>query len=155
MAREHRPPCLVCTEAEGMTDGHHVIPLEYGGEQDGKKVPLCSLCHRGIHREAEALSRGEDASGKFSGHLKTEAQTRRFDVLVNYIVEAKRRHMASSPSGKAETARNMVSVSLTGDQLRMLHAVKQSYGMTNMSNVVVRLIETAYASTRTKTRSGG
>lgn len=154
-----RPPCFVCTKARGLTDEHHILPVEYGGSEDGKTVPLCTACHRGIHREAESRCKGNSVGLEFRSHLsdlpddKGISANHTFNVLVNYIVEAKSRHVAEKGlAGKSDTARNMVSASLSEDELRMLHAIKQSLGMTNVSRVLSRLIVEKYVEISTTKR---
>lgn len=48
LAKATRKPCWVCLNPS--RHRHHVIPIECGGRNIKKNiVPLCVLCHRGVH----------------------------------------------------------------------------------------------------------
>jgi hypothetical protein len=70
---------------ERQCQGHHPIPIEYGGDKDQKLVSLCSACHLGIHYTAEALA---SKKGITKQYLTIE-QTKRAIPLINTIIRAK------------------------------------------------------------------
>jgi hypothetical protein len=41
--------CEACPNVTVAIEGHHVVPLSYGGKDNGLKVPICGNCHTTIH----------------------------------------------------------------------------------------------------------
>lgn len=142
--------CTICHQ-RGNFEGHHVLPVEYGGPEDGKVVPLCPTCHTSIHKEAEDLSNGKDPPPGYSSHLADTESRQRYSIFVNYIVSAKQLHISSGKT-KADTARNIVGVSLSNDELRALHAIKQALGFTSITNTIRALIQEKYIDLRSRRR---
>jgi hypothetical protein len=87
------PKCTTCP-AVTKNEGHHVVPLNYGGRDDGLKIPICGNCHTEIHLHIENdklvpppnlamyVEVGRRAKARFAmGEL--EARDRRASTLVN------------------------------------------------------------------------
>lgn len=115
-------------------EGHHVIPVEYGGPEDGTKVDICASCHDLVHAEAEHLAK----TGSFEGEL-----TNKQEILAKYILQAKLRFMASGKE-KADSARNMMQVSFTKEELLIAHDLKKKLGFKSLPRMVKHLILEAY-----------
>lgn len=41
--------CPVCRNGAEMLQGHHLVPLCYGGKVDGAIADMCGTCHTGLH----------------------------------------------------------------------------------------------------------
>lgn len=41
--------CARCGSPRGV-QAHHVLPMERGGHPRGEGIPLCTSCHRWVHR---------------------------------------------------------------------------------------------------------
>ena len=135
--------CFVC-EAKNISDQHHIFPIEYGGPKDGLTVPLCPTDHRNVHREAEHTFKN-GSSGEYI-NLKTyknKDQLTRAKFISNYVLEAKKKFLASG-NKKADGARNMMQVSFTRQELATAHDLKKQLGFRSLERMVKYLILDAY-----------
>lgn len=135
--------CYCCPEDRSEllqpVEGHHVIPVEYNGPEDGKKVDICATCHDLIHAEAEYYAE--------HGEFDAEHMTQKQELLANYIVQAKLRFLATGKK-KADTARNMVAISLSNEELLALHTLKKALGFRSLQRLLKHLIIEAYIKNR-------
>lgn len=130
--------CFVCGRRD-ISDKHHIIPVEFGGEEDGLTVPLCPSDHRAIHREAENRARQGEA-GKFINEelYPTSYKRERAELLANYVYQAKVR-FDDSGKGKADTSRNIIQVGCTPQELAIAHDLKRSMGFNSLSRLLKHL----------------
>lgn len=119
-------------------EGHHVIPVEYDGPEDGKLVDICASCHDLIHSEAEYYF----THGEFTSTL-TEKQ----ELLAKYIVEAKLRFKASGKN-KADEARNMIAIPCDNDELLIFHMMKKKRGFKSLPRYIKYLVAEDYKKNR-------
>lgn len=147
MAKTQKP-CFICTNS-AILDTHHIVPVEYGGEECGRTVDICPSCHRQVHRCAE-LSYAAKTKPNGTGYLPKTVDVEtvlRFNVIAGYIYNAKMLHEQSGKS-MADTARNMLQISLDKDTHTMLHELKHSMHLRSIERVVITLIHEAYLKTR-------
>lgn len=130
-----------CCGKKNISDQHHIRPCEYGGPKNGVTVPLCPTCHRSIHREGEYRFKYKDG-GKFVNHQEfpNTHYYNRADLLADYILQSKIRFISEGKS-KADDSRNMIQVSFTNEELRMVHALKRDLGFTSLPKLIKYLIQ--------------
>lgn len=130
-----------CCGKKNISDQHHIIPCEYGGPKSGTTVPLCPTCHRSVHREGEYRFKNQD-KGKFINYqeFSNPIYYQRADLLANYILQSKLQFILKGKS-KADDSRNMIQVSFTNEELRMVHALKRDLGFTSLPKLIKYLIQ--------------
>jgi hypothetical protein len=135
----NKDTCFVCGR-KNVSDQHHIIPVEYNGPKKGLTVPLCPTDHRSIHREAENIVKNDEIGEFINRRLyPIKEHFDRAKFLSDYIVTAKKRFIASG-SNKAETARNMMQVSLSSQELKIAHDLKRKLGFNSLTRMVKFLI---------------
>lgn len=134
-----------CCGKKNISDQHHIRPIEYNGPKNGVTVPLCPTCHRSVHREGEYRFKNHD-EGKFINHQEfpDPLYYQRADLLANYILQSKIRFVLEGKS-KADDSRNMIQVSFTNEELRMVHALKRDLGFTSLPKLIKYLIQNKIA----------
>lgn len=123
-----------------VSDSHHIIPVEYGGPEKGKRVPLCPTCHRNIHREGEYYDKHR-VWGKYvnENNYPDLEHRNKAKLLAHYISESKSRFRASGKS-KADESRNIIQVSLSVDELALTHDLKRKLGFKALDRLIKHLI---------------
>lgn len=125
---------------KNVSDFHHIIPVQFGGPEDGKTVPLCPTCHRHVHREGEGFVKN-GVWGKFVNPVNypNPEHLKKAEILAKYIAESMSRFIASGKS-KADDSRNMIQVSLSVDELALTHDLKRSLGIRSLERLIKTLI---------------
>jgi len=140
--------CYVC-QGLSYVDRHHIRPVEYGGDEKGRTVDLCANCHRNVHEDAESRFEGllppYPHNFDFGNRLALEDRSveQRLAVLSLYIFNMKRQHEESGKL-KADTARNMLQISLSVDELAIAHDLKRKYGFKSLNRLVKHLLVTEW-----------
>lgn len=125
---------------KNISDQHHIVPIEYGGPEDGLTVPLCPTCHRNVHREAAAQLKGKPPNQFVNDeNYHKEEQHNRAMFLVKYIVQAKQR-FDNTGEKKAKGARNMIQISCTREELAIAHDLKKQLGFRSLERTLKYLI---------------
>lgn len=129
---------------KNISDQHHIIPVEFGGPEDGLTVPLCPTCHRNIHREAEHRFKAQE-TGEFvnTENYPNKQHYQRAVLLAAYVLKAKIRFIETGQE-KADSARNMVQVSFLTEELAMAHTIKRSLGMRSLERTIKLLVVEKY-----------
>lgn len=135
-----------CCGKKNISDQHHVRPIEHGGPKDGLTVPLCPTCHRSIHREGEYRFKHKE-EGKFVNRTEfpDSFYYTRADLLSDYILQSKIRFLQEGKS-KADDSRNMIQISFSNEELRLVHALKKDLGFTSLPKLIKYLIQDKIAS---------
>jgi len=135
--------CFVCGK-RNISDQHHIIPVEFGGPEDGLTVPLCPTDHRSIHREAETRAR-QGETGKFINPslYPNRDERERAEMLANYVYQAKIR-FDDSGKGKADESRNIIQVGCTPQELAIAHDLKRAMGFKSLSRLLKHLFLTEW-----------
>ena len=121
-------------------DKHHIFPVEYGGPENGLTVPLCTNCHRNVHREAESLYKTQVRGSNVNRETYPDIdEYNKALFLSDYIVKSKTQFELSGEE-KALGARNMLQVSFERDELAMAHDLKLMLGMRSLPSMVKLLI---------------
>lgn len=140
MVRVHTgKECHVCGTKK-VSDSHHIVPIEYGGAESGKQVPLCPTCHRHVHKEGEYYVR----HGRWGEYVNENnypdlGQLSRAKLLAHYIAESIKR-FRSTGKAKADDSRNIIQVSLTVDELALTHDLKRKLGFKSLERLMKHLI---------------
>lgn len=123
--------CYVC-QTEGASQSHHLLPLEYGGPKNGPTVNLCPKCHLTCHYEAEIFYK-EGEYLNLEENFK-ESSLVRVQEIINYVLKQK---ASFEDSGKpAQDARRNINLSLTADELLLVHAAKRVSKFTSVQRFV-------------------
>lgn len=139
-----RKTCYICQELS-YTDKHHLRPVEYGGPENGRTVDLCPSCHREVHEDAEARFGGilkpYPNDFDFGNAISVEDRTKkqRLAIVSLYIFNTKR-NFQDSGKFKADTARNMMQVSFSTDELGVAHELKRALGFKSLERLVKHLV---------------
>lgn len=125
---------------KNVADKHHIVPVEYGGDESGLTVPLCPTCHRNIHREAEHAFKTQEV-GKFVNreNYPNSSAYERARLIARYVLQSKQRFVSTGKE-KADSARNMAQVSFTSDELARAHDLKRMLGMKSLPRMIKLLI---------------
>lgn len=131
--------CFCCTN-KNVSDQHHIIPVQYGGPRSGQTVPVCPTCHRNIHREGEYYYKRKEW-GKYvnSQNYPTKMYLDRAKTLASYIFQAK--VAFESMEVKDKEQRNMIQISCTSEELKMIHVLKKDLGFTSLEKLIKYLIQ--------------
>lgn len=141
----NRSECYCC-DTKNVSDRHHIIPCEYNGPKDGKTVPLCPTCHRLVHREGEYRFKNKEGGKHVNAeNFPKSIYLNRANTLAEYILQAKLRFLQTGKS-KADDSRNMIQVSFTPEELRMVHSLKKDLGFTSLTKLIKYLIQDKIAS---------
>lgn len=131
-----RKKCFLC-EVINHTDKHHVIPIEYGGLEEGKTVNLCPTCHRNVHQDAEERYRNNI---KYEKIYDTQSYIYRLNALSYAIFRAKS-DFKQSKKYKAKNARNMIACSFSNEELAIAHDLKTSLGFKSLPRLIKYLVQ--------------
>lgn len=106
---------------------HHIIPVSYGGPQEGKTVFLHSNCHFNTHKTAESiLAKTVDSKNWFGSQQLLE----RAAPFVKEIIDAKRRYMEGE-TDIYKPRRKMIVVNLSDYEWRRIKKVAKDRGFSN------------------------
>ena len=121
--------CPVCLKPLGNdVEEHHIIPISYGGKQEGTTVFLHSACHFAIHKTAESLMA---KTVKAKNWFEDQATLKRAAPFVKEIMDAKRR----KDEGDVDIyhpRRKMIVVNLSDYEWRRIKKVSKDQGFTNV-----------------------
>ena len=123
--------CWCCEDANVPVQGHHIIPVEYGGPMDGKKVNICGKCHTQLHYEAEAYYK----TGQYLSPIESLSYFNRLEKLIKKVVEAK---STFEDSGQPDNdQRRMTQISwASSEELAIAHAVKRAMKFTSLERTI-------------------
>ena len=125
-----------CCRQQRPVDGHHIAPLEYGGDRNGKQVKLCKSCHSLAHYEAEYYF----THGKYAEIDNTVPESTsmgaRLRKLTNKIIKTKLEFEEGLRSVDHEQ-RRMSQISWDSQQeLDMAHDVKRALNFTSLERAI-------------------
>jgi hypothetical protein len=123
--------CIVCGK-ECHTELHHIIPICYGGDKNGKLVELCESCHFNIHKTAESISAKTVESKNWFGNFNL---LKKASVFIKAIIEAKRNYQEGNVSQDLRK-RRMIVVEMSDFEWKRLHKAKSDKGYTNLVNFI-------------------
>lgn len=132
-----------CCRGHKPVDNHHIEPLEYGGDKDGKQVPLCKTCHSTAHYEAEHYYK----NGKYFLIDETIPETSeegyRLRRLARKIVATK---LKWETTGEEENdQRRMSQISWDSqEELAMAHEVKRALKFTALDRALKQCVYIVY-----------
>lgn len=112
---------------------HHILPVQYGGPEDGRTVNLCPSCHDEVHSLERKLIAGEKLSYTPHPNITT---------LVKYVVQQYR--IWQDSGGSNEGARNMVQFSCTAEEKAIAHDLKRRMGMRSLERMFKLLMFQEY-----------
>ena len=128
--------CPICGNGVAHLETHHIIPREYGG-QNLETIDICSVCHRGLHNQAEALyaaaksrDKGKPIATRMYFNMHAWENASRY---VAVILEA-RYNFESVGSPDVRNRRLIVHVS--DELLGKLHRLKKYHGYTSLNRFV-------------------
>lgn len=123
--------CTTCPNFNNSVQGHHVVPLSYGGRRNGQLVDLCSNCHIEVHQGIE----NPDAP--------VRAELRRI-VQVGRL--AKERFLAGQLA--AHDRRPTLLIPMTPDDERVLAALGQIFNTKGRAKTMLAAMRFAAANVR-------
>jgi len=128
-----------CCEKERPVDNHHVAPLEYGGDRDGRQVKLCKSCHSLAHYEAEYYHKNGAFNQIDSTIPETSPMGVRLRKLIRKIVDTK---LVFEDGGEQENdQRRMSAISWDSkEELAMAHEVKRALGFTALDRALKQCV---------------
>lgn len=137
MANANLSVCPICKQLKYL-EGHHIIPISYGGPVDGKMINICESCHFAIHKTAESLM-AKTVKGK--NWFSSEEQLKIAAPYVQAIIEAKRDMMeGNNPALFNKPVRRMFQVWLSKLEMQRLHKVKRDRGYKNLDKFIEDLL---------------
>lgn len=112
---------------------HHIVPVQYGGAEDGLLIKISTSGHRLLHLQAEALcAKNPKQRYYLSGKQLDDPDIR---DLLRFIIQAKRRQDNIDPNQK----RRLV-IEINQSMLTKLHKMKADGGYTNLNEYVFDLL---------------
>ena len=126
--------CPVCQKPYGNDiEEHHIIPISYGGDKNGKTVFLHSSCHFNIHKTAESLTA---KTVKPKDWFNDKLMLQRAAPYIKEIIDAKRRY-EEGETDIYKPRRKMIVVQLSDYEWRRIKKVSKDKGYSN----VIKFIE--------------
>jgi len=111
---------------------HHIIPVSYGGDQDGTTVFLHSACHFNTHKTAESIMA---KTVKTKNWFNDENLLKKAVPFIKEIIDAKRR----KDEGEIDIykpRRKMIVVNLSEYEWRRIRKVAKDHGYSNVIKFV-------------------
>lgn len=137
MANATLGPCPVCGKVKYL-EGHHIIPVSYGGPIDGKMVNLCESCHFAVHKTAESLMA---KTVKPKNWFENKEQLKAAAPYVQAVIDAKRDMMeGNDPALLHKPVRRMLQVQLSKYEMQRLHKVQRDRGYKSLEKFVEDLL---------------
>lgn len=129
--------CPICGKILGDdVEEHHVIPISYGGDPNGKTIFIHSACHFATHKTAESIVA---KTVKNKNWFPNEDLLKRAAPYVKAIIDAKRR----AQEGEIDIynkRRRMIVVQLSEYEWRRLHKVQKDAGYSNLMKYIEDLL---------------
>lgn len=133
MANERQGQCPICGSI-GYLEGHHVIPVSYGGPVDGTLIFICPDCHFACHKTAESLMA---KTVKSKNWFESEEILKRAAPYVKAIIDAKRDMQEGvDPSLMHKPVRRMFQVQLSRWELNRLHKYQRDKGYKSLEKMI-------------------
>lgn len=133
MANERQGQCPICGRI-GNLEGHHVIPISYGGPVDGTLIFICPDCHFACHKTAESLMA---KTVKSKNWFESEETLKRAAPYVKAIIDAKRDMQEGvDPSLMHKPVRRMFQVQLSRWELNRLHKYQRDKGYKSLEKMI-------------------
>ena len=111
---------------------HHIIPVSYGGPQEGRTVFLHSACHFNTHKTAESIMA---KTVKTKNWFNDETLLKRASPFIKEIIDAKRR----KDEGEVDIyqpRRKMIVVNLSDFEWKRIRKVAKDKGFSNVIKFV-------------------
>lgn len=119
--------CQICGEYDHL-EGHHVVPVSYGGPQDGLMINICGNCHFRIHKMAEAFMSKKNKT--VNNLFITDQLLKQASPYIKAIMDAKRR----KEDGEVDIykpRRKMIVVNLSDYEWERIKKISRDQGFTN------------------------
>lgn len=123
--------CPICGDV-GALEGHHIIPISYGGPEDGQLVYICEKCHFACHRTAESLLA---KNPKKTNWFSDDQQVRNAAVFVKAIIEAKRNYLEGH-TDQYEKKRKLIVVKFSAYEWTRIRKFAKDKGFTNVNTFI-------------------
>jgi hypothetical protein len=140
-----------CCEEKRPVDSHHIHPLEFGGNSDGKQVLLCKSCHSIAHYESEyyfVTGRYLEIDETFP---ETEERGKQIRKLISRIVFHKTNWLASGQDQNDQ--RRMTQISWNSlEELQLAHDVKRALNHRSLERAVKTCVFEMYKALKNKGR---
>lgn len=133
-----------CCHRKRPVEGHHQIPLSYGGAEDQPLVDICADCHSIIHKEAEYYHKhGRFQDLDYTIPYEPEGFGERIRILIAKIINAKNAFNAGLMGVSQQ--RRMTQLSWDSeDELKMAHAVKEAMHFKSLERAIKTLVLEKY-----------
>lgn len=114
--------CELCGEEFPGLDNHHLVPICYGGKEDGATIAICASDHDTLHRL------GEDES------ISIENVPNYLKTVVAVVKEAKRRYLNGET--EARDKRNKIMLVLEPEEREMMLWLKDRLNSSSQINTL-------------------
>lgn len=129
--------CEICGRVAYL-EGHHIIPVSYGGPVDGKLIFICEQCHFALHRTAESLM---SKTVKSKNWFNSEEVLKKASPYVKAIIDAKMDMMeGANPALIHKPVRRMFQVNLSRWELNRLHKYQRDKGYKSLEKMIEDLL---------------
>lgn len=115
---------------------HHIIPVSYGGDQNGRTVFLHSNCHFNIHKTAESIAA---KTVKNKNWFNDEELLKRAAPFIKEILDAKRRYMEGE-TDIYKPRRKMIVVNLSDYEWRRIRKAGKDKGFSNTTKFIEEIL---------------
>lgn len=129
---KHIDKCPICLNITKL-EGHHVVPKEFGGPENGPMILLCSSCHHNCHYQAE-----NDYKGKTKVYFPPDQMERAKPVIFE-ILRAKQLYETRRDTEVKQLRRVIVNV--PDKTLKNLHRLKADKGFKSLDKFLNQVFE--------------
>ena len=129
------PHCIICGRTDNL-EGHHVIPICYGGDKNGVLINVCETCHANIHRTAESMCA---KTAEHKSFFLTKELLKRAAPYVKAVIDAKRNYQEGNVSQDLRK-RRLIIVEMTDFEWKRLHKRKLDCGYKNLKKFIQDLL---------------
>lgn len=128
MAESRFGKCEVCGNETDL-EGHHIIPISYGGPKDGKLVNLCESCHFRIHKTAESILAKTVKNKNWFNSLEL---LKKASPYIQAIIQAKRDYQ-DGKTNRNIPRRHLIVVELSDNEWSRIKKVQKDKGFSNLN----------------------
>jgi len=140
-----RGKCWICHDTTAV-DAHHLVPLEYGGDKDGRQVNLCAKDHKVAHFEALSYVK----TGEYQFDIPDSPEGQRLKRIIAIIVDSKLKF----DTGAVEDTGNQRRITQvhwdTTTELTMAHDLKRILGFKSLERCIKACVFHVYEEQRRK-----